>query len=448
MIISIEIFDKKLKEATTLLGIRKSTKDKKVKENVIQNINSALKSIGRSRKKSDLDARREIQMAVVSSSTKENHLVKSMEKALGTSRKTLHKHRKFRLQIDVNDELACWTVICRQPYKDRLGEDVKKIIYEYWMKNSRVSPKARDVMRRRITRNQYEEHAKHILDTTQIELFNKFIEENHGINVSISTFVQQKPWYVKPITVRDTCCCHYHVEFQLYYDTFLNFGKTFWKNSPPPSTIHDFISQILCGRENHELFYQKKCVGGKKCDHCGNLTLFHNKYSIDINDQSLSNIKVKWKRYEYIHTSISSNNSTSAKRIDLQEEEIFVIEFLKKFETKIYKYTKHSHRARWQDLQFKKSHEIFPPGTILSIVDFAENYTFVAQNEIQSEYYHSDQVSMLVHILYRHAEQNVDHIESTSGIDMLLKNITFISAMIVHMIHILYNIVLIRFMTH
>ena len=76
--------------------------------------------------------------------------------------------------------------------------------------------------------------------------------------------MQQKPWYVKPITVRDTCCCHYQVEFQLYYDTFLNFGKFFWKNSPPPSAIHDFISQIICARENHELFYQKKCVGGKK----------------------------------------------------------------------------------------------------------------------------------------------------------------------------------------
>ena len=76
---------KKLKEATTLLGIRKSSKDKKVKENVIQNISSALKSIGRSRKKSDIDTRRAIQMAVVSSSAKENRLVKSMAKALGTS---------------------------------------------------------------------------------------------------------------------------------------------------------------------------------------------------------------------------------------------------------------------------------------------------------------------------------------------------------------------------
>ena len=110
-------------------------------------------------------------MAVVSSSTKDNFLVKPMARALGTSRKYLHKHRKFRFQIDVNDELACSRAICRQPYKDRLGEDAKKIMYEYWMKNSSVSPKARDVMRRRITRNQCEEHAKNILDTTQIDLF-------------------------------------------------------------------------------------------------------------------------------------------------------------------------------------------------------------------------------------------------------------------------------------
>ena len=66
-----------------------------MKENVIQIIKSTLNSIGISRKKSDLDARREIQMEMVSSSTKENHLVKSMARALGTSQKTLHKHRKF-----------------------------------------------------------------------------------------------------------------------------------------------------------------------------------------------------------------------------------------------------------------------------------------------------------------------------------------------------------------
>ena len=65
------------------------------------------------------------------------------------------------------------------------------------------------------------------------------------MNLSINTFVQQKSWYVRPITIRDTCCCLYHVEFELYYDTFLLFGKTFWLNLPP-STIRAFIFEILC----------------------------------------------------------------------------------------------------------------------------------------------------------------------------------------------------------
>ena len=65
-------------------------------------------------------------------------------------------------------------------------------------------------------------------------------------------------------------------------------------------------------------------------------------------DHSLSNIIVGWKRYEYIsdsHDSTSSTNTLS-KIIDLQEDKINVTDFLKKFEKEIYKYIKHSHRAR------------------------------------------------------------------------------------------------------
>ena len=72
-----------------------------------------------------------------------------------------------------------------------------------------------------------------------------------------------------------------------------------------------------------------------------------------------------------------------------------------------------------------KSREFFPPGTFLLVIDFAENYTFVPQKEIQSEYYHSDQVFMLVHILYRHPEQNVNHIESTSENQHIIKEYHF-----------------------
>jgi hypothetical protein len=108
---------------------------------------------------------------------------------------------------------------------------------------------------------------------TQIELFNKFKEEYKEVKISINTFVQQKPWFVRPIIVCDTCCCYYHVEFELYNDTFLDFGKTLCPGSPPP-TFRVFIYEIICEREDDDVFFKNKCVGGNKCYHCGNFLVY------------------------------------------------------------------------------------------------------------------------------------------------------------------------------
>jgi hypothetical protein len=47
---------------------------------------------------------------------------------------------------------------------------------------------------------------------------------------------------------------------------------------------------------------------------------------------------------------------------------------------------------------------------MLSVVDFVENYTLQMKNEIQIQYYHLEQVSIMVHIRYIHGtdsnEQN------------------------------------------
>ena len=59
------------------------------------------------------------------------------------------------------------------------------------------------------------------------------------------------------------------------------------------------------------------------------------------------------------------------------------------------------------------------------MVDFVENYTFEAQKEMQSEYYHSDQVSIFFHVLYRHSQQNVDDIEKTNDNRHVIKEYHF-----------------------
>ena len=129
-----------------------------MKHNVIENIGDAIKKFGKSKKKDTSAARRAIQTAIVATSTSQKRLTTQLAQAIGISRKTLYKHNKFKMKIDENYELACWAIICRQLYKDRMGEGVKDIVHKYWLE--RVSPNSRDVIRQRVSRNVYESCTK------------------------------------------------------------------------------------------------------------------------------------------------------------------------------------------------------------------------------------------------------------------------------------------------
>ena len=121
----------------------------------------------------------------------------------------------------------------------------------------------------------------------------------------------------------------------------------------------------------------------------------------------------------------SPYSTTPFKRIYLIDNKIPIPNCMEKFQNHIYKYIKHSHKSRWKDYEFKHFCEVFETTPILSVVEFSENYTFSPQAklqsepipilsvvyftknyiftskiEIQSEYYHSDQVSISIHVLH------------------------------------------------
>ena len=96
---------------------------------------------------------------------------------------------------------------------------------------------------------------------------------------------------------------------------------------------------------------------------------------------------------------------TYKKKIDIEIilcHQVQVSDFVKEFIEKTHQYVQHVHLARWQDEKFRICRDTFRCGTIFSIFYFAENYTLQPQNEIQSQYYHFEQVSLMVHITYRH----------------------------------------------
>ena len=96
------------------------------------------------------------------------------------------------------------------------------------------------------------------------------------------------------------------------------------------------------------------------------------------------------------------------KRLEYVEEELPIVTFVDRFKNLIQPYIHHEFFAKWQAQQFQTLRDNFPLGTIVSVVDFAENYSFVHQKEIQSNYFFSKKVTIMVHVCYRHAQLDLD----------------------------------------
>ena len=88
-------------------------------------------------------------------------------------------------------------------------------------------------------------------------------------------------------------------------------------------------------------------------------------------------------------------------------------------------YIRHAFFAKWQAEQFQTLRETFPLGTILSVVDFAENYSFVSQKQLQAEYYYTKQVTIMVQVSYRHAQIDLDGVESIDQARVIKKEYHF-----------------------
>ena len=95
-----------------------------------------------------------------------------------------------------------------------MEEGTREKVIEYWDSHSRAIPDQKHVFRQRSGRGVYKKHCKHVMDTTRVALFEEFKESNPGVHVSFSMFSKLKPWYIRPNTIQDTCCCRDQVEFQ------------------------------------------------------------------------------------------------------------------------------------------------------------------------------------------------------------------------------------------
>ena len=122
---------------------------------VSKNVTSTLATLAKKRSQVEKNACRALLTGVHVKQTASSQLMSATSKLFKTSRKFLWRHTKFRIQLDENDELACWANICRKPYEYILSYNVSDNVEEFWYWNFLVSPNEKNIMRHCISRGVY-----------------------------------------------------------------------------------------------------------------------------------------------------------------------------------------------------------------------------------------------------------------------------------------------------
>lgn len=252
--------------------------------------------------------------------------------------------------------------------------------------------------------------------------------KNPNVTISQSAFHVLKPFFVRTLKERNVCCCKYHVELIMLKDALnrmrqsqqlhgadcgceCNVCHTMDEGGDETScsageltyrTLTGFWQSCICPKEEGEEWHRRSCLMGE-CSACGVDKLLE-----ICPEEENGNHIVKWKRFE--KTVIGGYDATGVVKKRIQEvfKETTSVEFLQYLKPNLQKFIKHNYVACWQDSQCHLAMETIPEGVLISHVDFSENYTFAVQDEIQSMYYHSYQVTIMVHITYR---RNPDFVE-------------------------------------
>jgi hypothetical protein len=227
-------------------------------------------------------------------------------------------------------------------------------------------------------------------------------------------FEYLKPWYVKTLKDQSSCCCIYHVEMMKVSlsnmrDQLHGLHASLGCNCTCEvcglgdigccAHIKNFKRMTLlwmecvCPKGELDQWHNLACLMGE-CEYCGVKLL-----QICPQEHSASSSAlVKWKCFEYNVVGVHEDSGRPKKCIKEAFKETTPGEFIMYLKPKIERFVTHNFIANWQDDQCKKMMENAPAGVLISHIDFAENYTFAIQNEVQSMHWFSTSISILVHI--------------------------------------------------
>ena len=352
-----------------------------------------------------------------------------MSKLLGVPVRRLRGGKRIRTEV-LKTDASCWDYTKRKTRQDAISAEVKQLAYDFWLspENSRPSGNKKDIKRSRLGPKTYTSHMVHVLEKTQSEVYDDFKQKYPEIKISLRSFENCKPYFVRSVrpTDRQTCCCRYHIELNGVFKSCMRFRKTTLHdkyNSDNPVKVferaHDMYSQTICANANDS--YSKLTCLKRTCDSCG----VHKLQLLPEELDKTQNAKtVKWEKFEYVDLSVKDGKSV--RKLELMKKETTPGELFEYLKTLLETFPLHQHRAQWQNEQYKYITINLPEQGCVCVHDFSENYQCSEKMELQSKHFSKTEVTIHISVIHRHAKLEHDGMDSTNDNPVIIQEYFYV----------------------
>ncbi len=272
--------------------------------------------------------------------------------------------------------------LCDRKQGKALANELKEEILQFYEsdENSRMCPGKKDTVSIRNKDGDKIKHQKRLVLSNLCELYATWKEANPYKKVGFSTFAAQRPKYCVLAGSTGThavCVCKYHQNPKLMAEACLK------------SSVHDFMKVCVCSIES------EKCMMGHCKDCPGREGLIEHMN----NCEELSALEdvsyLQW---------VSTDR---AKLVNIIESKA---DFIDNFSSQLVKLTRHSLTAKAQNMYMKELKANMKPLDIILQGDFAENFSYVVQDEIQSFHWENKQATLHPFVAYhRLADGTLEH---------------------------------------
>ena len=289
--------DKNVRSSLEREGVVNSEKEQKrtkILNAVACDISEGFESVKSAHKKDDRAAHHIGASFVFGEKVRAVRGISQASRMFGIDRHFAGKKSKDRAELMSSQGKKCWLVTTRKVRKDAIDEETQNRIYKCWKENSRPAGSTKnDIIRKRLGKNHYIEHPRHVLEKTQLETYQDFMKENPDLRGKIGQrkFENLKPFFVRKAKVddRQTCLCRMHVETKMVFTSCMKFRRQSNNGFPVWEHLTDVMNATMCPQQNGS-FHRRTCIE-RSCLECGLTSL---QFSPDELDDTANAPKVKW----------------------------------------------------------------------------------------------------------------------------------------------------------